>query len=97
MIEIEELLFRYPNYDRIMNLEINEGILFINKALDKRLEDRHFLMWVNQLPFMTEETRLSFEDYRDKLSGRNISNISKEDALAQADEIEKKVKRKGGG
>jgi hypothetical protein len=96
LIEVEELLLRYPNYDYIMNLEINEGILIINKAIEKRTEDRHFSMWTSLLPFMTEDTYISFEDYRVKLTGGNISRISREEALAKAEEIEMKVKRKGG-
>ena len=96
LIEVEELLFRYPTYEHIINLEINEGILIINKAIEKRTEDRHFLMWSNLLPFMTEDSYISFEDYEDKLTGRNFSRISKEDALAKAEEIERKAVKKGG-
>lgn len=96
LIEVEELLlFRYSNINYILNLEINEGIELINKAIEKRQEEKYFTMWSTQLPFMNEENYISFEDYCDKLTGKNIVTKSKEEILKEAEEIEKKSKRKG--
>lgn len=96
LIEVEELLlFRYTNIDYILNLDISEGIELINKAIEKRQEEKHFTMWTSQLPFMSTENYISFEDYCDKLTGKNIVTKSKEEILREVEEIEQKSKGKG--
>lgn len=95
-IEVEELLFHYPNLEHILNFEINEGILFINKALEKRVENRHFQMWVAIFPYMDKDSYISFDDYTNKLTGKNIVKKSKEEILKEAEEIERKLYEKGG-
>lgn len=81
-----------------MNLGINEGILLINKALEKRTEEKHFKMWTAQLPLMAMQMLeyVSFDDYELQVTGKNISTMSREDALAKAEEIEKKAQEKRG-
>lgn len=96
LIEVEELLLHYPNFDYMMNLEINEGILIINKTIQKREEDRHFMMWNSLLPFMDKDSYVSFEDYEARLTGSNIVTKSTNEILKEAEDIEKKILAKGG-
>ena len=97
LIEVEELLLhRYSNIDYIMGLEVNEGVLLINKAMEKRREEKHFRMWVAQLPFMDRKSYISFEDYQAQVTGANISTMPVEDALKMAAEIQARVKQMGG-
>ena len=41
---------------------------------------------------MTSETFMSFEDFRDRMTGANIDKRPAEEILAEAEEIEKRLK-----
>ena len=98
LIKVEELLlFRYSNMDYIMRLEVDEGVLLINKALEEQTKQRHWEMWLAKYTLMDSENHLSFEDFSDAMLGKNISRMSKEEALNKAMEIEKKAQKKRGG
>lgn len=79
-----------------MNLEINEGILIINKAIQKRDENRHFMMWTSLLPYMDKDSYISFEDYEARLTGSNIVTKSTNEILKEAEDIERKLIAEGG-
>ncbi len=94
-LEIEELvLHRYSNSNYVMHLPIAEGVLFLRKAIEKDKEEKIFRMWTAQLPFMSKETYVPFEEYCDNLTGKNICRKSNEEIIREAEEIEKKIERR---
>ena len=87
---IDLLLHRYGNLEYIMQLDINTAIRIIDKAREKEQENRYFLQWVVQLPHMTKESYLSFDDYVDRVTGRNIDNRPVYECMKELEEIKKK-------
>lgn len=87
---IDLLLHRYGNLDYIMRLDIDTAQRVISKAREKEKENRFFLQWVVQLPHMTKESYVSFDEYFDKVTGRNIDKRSVADCMAEIEEIKKK-------
>lgn len=89
-IEIIELLARrYHDAEIIMNLSVQDFTRFIKIAKDKEKEERCFMQWVVQLPFMTKDSFTSFEQYKDNINGKNIETRSTDTVLAELDEIER--------
>ena len=86
---IDLLLHRYGNLEYIMRLDIGAALRIINKAREKEKENRHFLQWVVQLPHMTEENYLSFDDYVDRVTGRNIDKRPVAECMKELEEIKK--------
>lgn len=87
-INIEELLFyRYKQIDFIYDKTISEGILFINKVLEKRDEEKYFAMWLQRYPFMSKDAFVTFDDFYNQITGKNIVNKSKKEILEESAEI----------
>lgn len=72
------------------------GLALIRKAVEKDQEERLFQQWVAQLPYMDKKTFVSFEDYRDKLTGANIDRRSVAEIEADLADAERQL-MKGGG
>ena len=87
---IDLLLHRYGNLEYIMQLDISSAIRLIDKAKEKEKEKRHFMQWVVQLPNMTQENYISFNDYVDKVTGKNIDRRPLYECMAEIEEIKKK-------
>lgn len=87
---IDLLLSRYGNIDYILQLDIDSAARIIAKAREKEKEKRIFAQWVVQLPHMTKENYISFDDYFDKVTGRNIDNRPISECMAEIEEIKKK-------
>ena len=87
---IDLLLHRYGNLEYIMQSDIETAERIIAKAREKENENRYFLQWVVQLPNMSKENFVSFEDYVDKVTGRNIDNRPVYECMAEIEEIKKK-------
>lgn len=87
---IDLLLHRYGNLEYIMHSNINTAIRIINKAREKEKENRYFLQWVVQLPNMSKENFVSFDEYVDRVTGRNIDNRPVYECMAEIEEIKKK-------
>lgn len=73
-----------------MRLDIDTAQRVISKAREKEKENRFFLQWVVQLPHMTKESYVSFDEYFDKVTGRNIDKRSVADCMVEIEEIKKK-------
>lgn len=86
---IDLLLHRYGNLDYIMHCDIETAQGIIAIAKEKEKEQRHFLQWVVQLPNMTKETFVSFEDYCDRVTGRNIDTRPVWECMQEIEEIKK--------
>ena len=67
----------------------------ILKAAEKNREDRFFLQWVAQLPWMTKDNFISFADYKDKLTGANIDRRSVAEIMKDLDEVERELQKGG--
>lgn len=89
---IDLLLHRYGNLDYIMQSDIQTAMRIIDKAREKEKENRLFLQWVVQLPYMEKETFVSFDSYVDKVTGRNIDTRPVYECMAEIEEIKKKFK-----
>ena len=87
---IDLLLHRYGNLEYIMQSDIETAERIIAKAREKEKENRYFLQWVVQLPNMSKENFVSFEEYVDKVTGRNIDKRPVYECMAEIEEIKKK-------
>lgn len=87
---IDLLLHRYGNLEYIMHSNIDTAIRIINKAREKEKENRYFLQWVVQLPNMSKENFVSFDEYVDRVTGRNIDKRPVFECMAEIEEIKKK-------
>lgn len=86
---IDLLLHRYGNLEYIMQLDIETALKVIEKAREKEKENRYFLQWVVQLPNMTDETFLSFNDYVNRVTGKNIDKRPVYECMKEIEEIKK--------
>lgn len=86
---IDLLLHRYGNLEYIMHCDIETTQRIIAKAKEKEKEQRFFLQWVVQLPNMTEENFISFADYCDRVTGRNIDQRPVWECMQEIEEIKK--------
>jgi len=76
-------------------MEITLGLDIIIKAKTEERDDRIHRQWCSILPHMTEETFVSFAEYRDNMIGANIDHRSDAEILAEIDEIEREFAREG--
>jgi hypothetical protein len=96
-IEIKELLlYRYHNIEYILNLDLAEGIEFIEKAKEEKDLQKFWQMYLVKFQWMGPDDYIPFDDYLSQIKGKNISTVSKEEALAKAEEIEAKARAKRG-
>lgn len=85
------LLHRYHNIDFVLQLDVETAIELIKTARSKDREERIFQQWVAQLPIMAfAGTSVSFQDYKDRVTGANIDRRPTAAILAELDEIEAK-------
>ena len=79
-----------------MSLDFETGLELIQKAKKERRDERLFQQWVAQLPTMALNGHpISFEDYRDEVTGANIDIRPVSAILAELDEIEKEFAKGG--
>ena len=78
-----------------MSLDIETGLSLILKAKEKERDERIFAQWVVQLPNMSSEDFMSFEAYKDRVTGANIDTRPTAEILAELDEIEKEFMKGG--
>lgn len=78
-----------------MELDLETGLQLIRKAKDQEREARIFQQWVAQLPIMSiGGDIISFDDYRDRVTGANIDFRPTEDILQELEDVESQF---GGG
>jgi hypothetical protein len=73
-----------------------DGLDFIKKAREKEIEERIWQAWVACYPNMNEDNFVSFEEFKDEVTGKNICHLSSEEILQAVEEIEEKRNRKQG-
>lgn len=79
-----------------MQLDLNTGLELISKAKEKERDARLFQQWVAQLPVMAVTGQVvSFQAYRDHVTGADIDTRPAAEILAELDEIEKQFMEGG--
>lgn len=63
----------------------------IELAEEREQRKKHYLAWVAQLPYMDEDTYISFEEYFDRVTLRNVDMRPVSEIEAEIEEIEKKL------
>lgn len=97
VIEVEELLLRrYANIAYIFDMPPRYGLDFLKKAREKEAEERIWSAWVACYPDMTKDSFVSFEDFKDDVTGKNICRLSAAEILEMAESIEAKCNRNRG-
>jgi len=92
------MLHRYNNFDYIRTMKIKEFRQLVETAREKEKEQRIHDEWCAHLPFMSMKflEYISFRDYMDKVTGKNIDLRPASEILAEIEEIEKKFGEKNG-
>lgn len=75
-----------------MHSDIETAMRIIDKAREKEKENRYFLQWVVQLPHMPADNFVSFDQYLDKVTGRNIDKRPVIECMKELEEIKKRFK-----
>lgn len=61
------LLSRYSNMDFVMNLEVDDFIDLVEKAMEKKRDEDFFAVWRGLVPHMNQDNFISFEEYKGQL------------------------------
>ena len=79
------LLKRYGSLEFLKDITLDNALKLFLKAIEKDYDDRLFEQWVIQLPIMSLQMvdYISFEDYKDKVTGKNIDLRSNEEIIAE--------------
>ena len=73
MTVLDLVLHRYGgSIEYVMSLPFGDGLRLIQRAADQTKEDRIFLQWAVQLPFMDPAHPIPFRDYMDRVTGKNL-------------------------
>lgn len=70
-------------------MEVLDFLLFLQKAREKELEEQIRQQWTIQLPHMTKENYISFNDYFDRVTGRNIDTRPADAIIKEIEELHK--------
>lgn len=83
------MLRNYQNIDYILNMQGNRAITFIQNALNHEEENHLRQQWVALLPVMQMGycKYMSFEEYCDKATGKNIDTRPAEEIIAELEEL----------
>ena len=88
---LDLLLHRYHDIDYVMSLDLETALRLIFKAKEEERDERIFRQWVAQLPLMAMSGEpISFEDYRDRVTGANIDLRPTAEIMAELDDVERK-------
>jgi hypothetical protein len=68
-----------------------DGIKLINKAIEKRSEQREWDMWISVYPDMDKKTFISFEKFKNKIyAPKQTQNVlTKNEIIEKSEEIRK--------
>ena len=84
------LLSRYSSLDYVNKLPWKKGINLINKAIEKRNEQRDWEMWISIYPNMDKVNFIPFEKFRSKARAPiKQTKLSNEEIIEQANELMK--------
>lgn len=83
----------------IMKMEAKDFLFLLMKTMEKEKEEQIKTQWTTMLPFMSMKILgyMSFEDYRDKCTGKNIDMRSTDEIIRDIEETHRKAHMKEGG
>jgi hypothetical protein len=83
------LLCRYGSLGHVMDLPTTEGLELINKAFEKRNEEKAWQMWLMRFQHMTKKNFVPFAHFMKKAIRPTINDSSEstEDLIAMAEKI----------
>ena len=87
------LVSGFSDVSFVMNLPIEDGVDFFVSELKRRREKRIWDLYVALYPWMDKEHFETFEQFRDKMTGDNISKTPASDILEKA----RRIREKAGG
>lgn len=86
---IDLFLHRYNGSDYLLSMPYKDCAVMLRYGQDQERESRIFAQWVMHLPHMSfkEIQYISFEEYRDKVTGKNIDLRSNEDIIREIEQL----------
>ena len=75
-----------------MSLDADSGIQLIRKAQEEARDEKLYLQWLVQLPWMTKESFISFDAYREQATGANIDTRPTSEIMAELDDVENELR-----
>jgi predicted metal-dependent hydrolase len=83
------LLSRYNSIEYVMDLPIIKGLELIQKAFDKREEEKAWQMWLMRFQHMTQKNFVPFSQFMKKAIRPIVEESSEptEDLIAMAEKI----------
>lgn len=96
-VKLKDLfLRRYHQIDFVREMELDDLLELINLALEDEKREEKRQEWLHLLPLMiTSEKYMSFNDYFDMATGKNIDMRPAEVIMAEIDAAHAKVKKDG--
>lgn len=77
-----------------MQMDSDDGLMLIGKALEKERDERIFQQWTAQLPIMAYTGKnISFAEYRDRVTGANIDRRSVDEIQKEIDEAMRELRK----
>ena len=77
-----------------MQMDAEDGLLLIQKALEQERDERIFRQWTAQLPIMAYTGKnISFAEYRDRVTGANIDRRSVAEIQREIDEAMRELRK----
>ena len=89
------LLSRYGSLDAIYQMDVETAIELIQRAFEKREEDRAYLLYASAYPHFDKHKFVSFDEFYKK-PVKTVSQATSEDILSRAERILKKAGEKRG-
>lgn len=76
------------------DMDLDEMIRFLNLAIQKDQEEKLYMQWCAMLPQMSKY--MTFTEFSDHMTGRNIDMRDTETILKEIEELHKKEQTKHG-
>jgi predicted metal-dependent hydrolase len=73
----------------VLEYPLEDGLALINKAVEKQTDQKIWERWLVDYAKMSEETFVSFTDYKRKLAPQ-VSRKPKEDIIAMVEDIRRR-------
>lgn len=80
----------------ILTLDAGDVIALLDKAVDKREEQKAWDMWLMKFQHMTQKSFIPFSSYYKSLSAPNVSRRPTEEILQEAQKIREKARSSEG-
>lgn len=87
----EFLLRRYHTLGNFEGMSLKEFHAFYRKAQEQERKENLYLAWCSLLPHMDKDHYMTFQQYYDHCTGRDIDRRPQGEILAEVDEIRRKL------